>query len=218
MNKPLLSYLMAPLLSASGASALDFEPMALSDMVRTADLAVLGRVTAASPRSFSLGGTDLLFGPHDGDAVTILRNKDWSGAEGPGIFRIGQSMIVFAARTGESVGAGKPLWRVIGIENEAVLPIDDDEALYTGAMNGLEVRTYDLDGVTLSAHAFDIAEFAKAVRAYRECFDPMGGKPLSASDQMRCSPSEFEALRSETEVGRFLTVSSTQQGGTSEPK
>ena len=211
MKKYLFTLSFLSLFSAMGASAVDFEPMEMSRMVRSADLAVSGSVKAASTTSVTLSVSEQFFGPDVGDEVTILRNKDWSGAGGPGIFRIGRSIVLFPGRTRDSVSPDKPVWRTLGIENEAVLPIDDNEVFFSGAMPGLKVGTHDIDGVTLSAHAFDLADFAKAVKAYRECFGPVEQDSSYASNNIQCSEIEFEALQNETELGRLLTGSSIQK-------
>ena len=211
MEKYLLTFFLASLILAPGASALDFAPMELSHMVRSADLAVMGSVNAASTSTFTLRVEEAIFGPDTGAEVKFLRNRDWSGTEGPGIFRIGQRMVVFAGRLLDSSGGVKPMWRTTGIENESVLPIDDNEIYFSGTVTGVETETYDLDGITMSAYAFDLSDFFKAVRAYKNCFGFIGVDSSSVSKKGPCTDGELEAFRNEIDLGRFLVDPSSQR-------
>lgn len=211
MKKRVFLLATCPLIFAISVAALDFEPITLGAMVRSAELAVSGRVTAASAKSVTLSVSDQLFGPDIGREVTILRNKDWSGAPGLGIFRIGQQLVLLAGRSRDSVGADEPRWRTLGIENEAVLPIDENQVFFSGDMPGLEMETHDLDGITVSAHPFNLSAFTEAVRGYRECVGPVGQDAASAEAEIRCPDSEFAALRNGTALGRLLTEPLVQE-------
>lgn len=194
--------------------ALDYEPISLDRMIRTADLVVAGSIDQTSADRITLHVTDRIAGPQIGDSVTIKRNKDWSGNKGPGVFRVGQRMLVFAVESKARVGVESPPWRVLGFENEGVLPMDTGHVYYSGgALEGFKAETYDLDGTKITAYRFGLSDFVDAVKADRECFGRAGADKNSASAQARvlCSESELEKFRNNTTLGPYLIQQAMQK-------
>jgi hypothetical protein len=193
--------------TVAAAVALDFEPMSLDRLIRSADLVVVGSVESASEDRFTLRVSDLIAAPHISKTVTIKRNKDWSGDQGPGLYREGQGMLVFAEKTKPDVAAKSPPWRVLGFESEGVLPSDGEHVYYTGgALEGFEAETYDLDGVRLTGYRFELSDFIDAVTADRACFGHAPARNEAAPEQSEvlCSESELVAFRDNTTLGPYL--------------
>jgi hypothetical protein len=197
MSRLLLAASIALVASTTNSVALDFQPMSLDRMIRTADLVVAGSIDQASTDRITLRVTDRIAGPQIGDSVTIKRNKDWSGDKGPGVFRVGQRLLVFATKSKARSGGDTPSWRTIGIENEGVLPIDAGHVYYSGgALEGFEAETYDLSGTKITAYQIGLSDFVDAVRADRECFG-------SARDDKNSGPTQGRVLCSEAELEKF---------------
>jgi hypothetical protein len=206
MSPLFLTACVALVASVSTSIALDFQPISLDRMIRTADLVVAGRIDQASTDRITLHVTDRIAGPQIAESVTIKRNKDWSGSKGPGVFRVGQRMLVFAISANARVGVETPPWRVLGFENEGILPIDNGHIYYAGrAIDGFKAEAYNLGGLEITAYRFGLSDFVDAVKADRECFGRAVADKNSAPDQPRvlCSEAELQKLRNTT-LGHYL--------------
>ena len=131
--------------------------MSLDQMIHTADLVVAGSIDQASTDRITLRVTDRIAGPQIGDSVTIKRNKDWSGRKGPGVFRAGQRLLVFATKSKARSESETPSWRTIGFENEGVLAIDAGCVLLgrsTRELQGGDLRCERDKNHRLSVRAF----------------------------------------------------------------
>jgi hypothetical protein len=212
MSRLLLACSIALVASMTNSVALDFQPMSLDRMIRTADLVVAGSIDQISADRITLQVTDRIAGPQIGDSVTIKRNKDWSGGKGPGVFRVGQRLLVFATKSKARSEAETPSWRTIGFENEGVLPIDAGYIYYSGgALEGFKEETYDLSGTKVTAYRFGLSDFVNAVKVDRECFGRVGDNKNSRSVEARvlCSEAELEKFRNTT-LGPYLIKQATQ--------
>jgi hypothetical protein len=214
MLRLFLAAFVALIGSGTGLLALDFQPMSLDRMIRTADLVVAGSIDQASADRITLHVTDRIAGPQVGDSVTIKRNKDWSGRKGPGVFQEGQRLLVFATKLAAGSGAETPPWRTIGFENEGVLLIDAGYVFYSGgALEGFKEGTYDLSGTKITSYRFGVSDFVDAVRADRECFGRAGNdkNPGSAGARVLCSEAELEKFRNNTTLGPYLIKQAMQK-------
>lgn len=217
MSRRVLGASVALCACVTASAALDFEPMSLDRMIRAADLVVVGVIESVSKDRFSVHVTDPVAAPETsgepGGSVTIRRNKDWSGDGGGGVYREGRRVLVFAAAAATDAGAEAPPWRVLGFEDEAVLPGDDGHVYYAGgALEGFEAATWELQGATVTAYRFELDDFVKAVKAHRACFGeaPDAGSAAPVPPRVLCPEAELEALRNDTTLGPYLIRQANQ--------
>ncbi|TIL33923.1 hypothetical protein [Mesorhizobium sp.] len=198
---------MGAYLAVAASFALDFEPMSLDRMIRAADLVAVGSIESVSKDRFTLRLTEPIAAPESSGSVTIHRNKDWSGDDGPGVYREGELVLVFAEKAKANAVAGSPPWRVLGFENEGVLPIDGEHVYYAGStLEGFEAETYDVDGAEFTAYQFELPDFVAAVRAHRDCFGraPARDEEAPGKSGVLCSESELKEYRDNTTLGAYL--------------
>lgn len=202
-----VSVAMGACLTVAAAFALDAKPISLDRMIRAADLVAVGTIVTVSKDRFMLRLTEPIVAPESNGSVAIKRNKDWSGDDGPQLYREGESVLVFAEKAKANAPAGSPPWRVLGFENEGVLPVDGEHVYYAGgALEGFEAKAYDVDGAEFTAYQFAIADFVAAVKAHRDCFGPAParGEEAPAKSEILCSEAEFKAFRDSTTLGAYL--------------
>lgn len=202
-----VSVAMGVFLAVAAAFALDTKPISLDRMIRAADLVAVGTIESVSKDRFMLRLTDPIVAPESSGSVAIKRNKDWSGDDGPRLYREGENVLVFAEKAKANAPAGSPPWRVLGFENEGVLPVAGEHVYYTsGALEGFEAKAYDVDGAEFTAYQFALPDFVAAVRAHRDCFGraPVRGEESPGKSEILCSESELKAFRDNTTLGAYL--------------
>lgn len=190
--------LIALLAALSSPCFADYSPLQLFDMLGTADVVAVGKITKLDAESYQLEVEHALAGATAKQTLTIQRFQDWTCASRYAPYAVGETLLVCARRY-TAPDAEKEVLRVCSGGGEGEMPVVDGK-----------VRLRGLDAPQGEDKLVPVAQVVRAVRGFRRCFKAKLEResyPRLVGMEQTGSAEEVTALYRSSELAARLVTS-----------
>ena len=150
--------------------SMDYIPIPLPQLIGRSDLIVTGRVTEVGESTITIRVMEFLRNEYPDYTLQVKKfiPPEFDGPR-PLPYANGQDFVFFLSKPKED--KSDPNWTVIGFTGEGEMPIDNGFVYFEGSyLQGLERKSYDVQGVSRMTQRFNLSDFKDAIQNYDECF------------------------------------------------